>query len=143
MFNRFLTRALTSVSVLLLFFIVNCIFSVIVHIKERINKLNKHSFPSCNTHVILKSFVGLIYTRVVHSDTLFEWVQIFAGPILEEKGQGVAYWKRHYIYNLRVLYFCFAVQVLGGETPEIFWTLSHSKCSETAFSKLSWRLNFE
>ena len=42
MFNSFLTRVLTSISILLLFLIVNSICSVIVNIKERIkNKLNK------------------------------------------------------------------------------------------------------
>ena len=39
MFNRFLTRVLTSISILLLLFIVNSICSVIVNIKERISKI--------------------------------------------------------------------------------------------------------
>ena len=38
----FLTRVLTSISILLLFFIVKSICSVIVNIKERINKTNKN-----------------------------------------------------------------------------------------------------
>ena len=41
----FLTRVLTSISILLLFFIVNSICSVIANIKERINKIeNKNKF---------------------------------------------------------------------------------------------------
>ena len=38
----FLTRVLRVTSILLLFYIVNSIYSVIVNIKERINEINKN-----------------------------------------------------------------------------------------------------
>ena len=79
-----------------------------------------------------------------------------------KKGQGQIHWKGHYIFNLRAPYFRTAVGIaqhswrvwgdystlsscsgLGAELPGNVWNFNHSKCTETAFTTLWWRLKFE
>ena len=61
----FLTRVLTSISILLLFFIVNSICSLIDNIKERINKINCYILSdqvwSCNVKQFLRYSKNCIF----------------------------------------------------------------------------------